>query len=48
MRAASDILKGVEAKLENPSMIVTTETINIISFVELLSLCCQGKSDVAE
>ncbi len=32
----------------NPTIYVTNQTINLMSFVDLLSLCCEGKSDVAE
>lgn len=32
----------------NPTIYVTNQTINLMSLVDLLSLCCEGKSDVAE
>lgn len=31
-----------------PTMIVTNPIFNIINCIELLSLCCEGKSDMAE
>jgi hypothetical protein len=31
-----------------PIIYVTNQTINLMAFVDLLSLCCEGKSDVAE
>ena len=32
----------------NPTIYVTNPTINLMSLVDLLALCCEGKSDVAE
>lgn len=32
----------------NPTIFVTNQTINIMALVDLLSLCCEGKSDIAE
>jgi hypothetical protein len=32
----------------NPTIFVTNQTINLMALVDLLSLCCEGKSDVAE
>jgi hypothetical protein len=32
----------------NPSIYMKREIINIIALIELLSLCCEGKSDKAE
>lgn len=32
----------------NPTIYVTNQTINLMSLVDLLSLCCEGKSDMAE
>lgn len=32
----------------NPTIYVTNQTINLMALVDLLSLCCEGKSDVAE
>lgn len=33
---------------KNPTIFVTNPVINIMSCVELISLCCEGKSDLAE
>jgi hypothetical protein len=32
----------------NPTILINNQIINIISLIELLSLCCEGKSDKAE
>ena len=34
--------------ITGPTMLVTIPIFNIIKCIELLSICCEGKSDVAE
>ena len=50
---ASDLLKLSQAQNKksepsNNTILIKNETLNIMALVELLSLCCEGKSDKAE
>lgn len=50
---AAALMKGGSAKQEdpaanNPTIFVTVPILNIMSAIELMSLCCEGKSDLAE
>jgi len=50
---AAALVKGIAAKQEetaanNPTIFVTVPILNIMSCIELMSLCCEGKSDLAE
>lgn len=34
--------------MAGPTIIITTPIFNIIKCIDLLSICCEGKSDIAE
>ena len=40
--------KNDDPSQSNPTIFVTNPIMNIISCIELMSLCCEGKSDLAE
>jgi hypothetical protein len=42
------IKKEDDPSKKSPTIFVTYQIINIMACVELFSLCCEGKSDVAE
>jgi hypothetical protein len=52
--AAELIRRGNKSEVEpdaskrNPTIFVTNQIINLMACVDLLSLCCEGKSDLAE
>ena len=50
---AAALVKGGSGKQDdpaanNPTIFVTVPILNIMSCIELMSLCCEGKSDLAE
>jgi len=40
--------KDDDPSKSNPTIFVTNQVINVMACVNLLSLCCEGKSDLAE
>ena len=46
--SAAALLRQEDLSKQNPTIYVTNPIMNVMACVDLLSLCCEGKSDIAE